>query len=202
MNTLWYSWVLSTSKSSNLARDTPDKGFSRHPCKNDCKTSMTMVRIPVIPSKFGIISNAFLVETWFFYLLGGFYKHFIGFQDLLWQIYLLPISLVIKWNLESLLLSSSINWTPHHPITTIHHLKQHIFHVSKHFSVGATIWIIKSVTIFYLLFGNYGLQEDSYNLPSTPTMVKIDSNILDDGLLLISGLFQSSPICLMAGYDL
>ena len=125
MSSLWYSWVSSTSKSSNSVRDTQDIGFLRHPHQNDCKTSMIMVRIPVNPSKFGIISNTFLVETWFFYLLGEYFKHLLRFQDLLMQFYLLTPSLVIKWILEffsnvfiSQLFNLSLNFIHLSTITT------------------------------------------------------------------------------------
>ena len=188
MSTLWHSWVLSTSKSSNSVGDASNKGFNRHSCQNDCMTSMIMVRIPVISLKFGIISNAYLVETWFFYLLGDFFKHFIRFQDLLMQFYLLTPSLVVKWILKFLPMSSSINSSTHHSILSIHHLSQHFSYALQHFSVGAIILVMKSVTIYHLLFSNYGLQEDFIS-PVIPSLVNIDSCILNDDLLLTSGLF-------------
>ena len=175
----------------------------RHPHHNDCKTSMTLVRIPVIPLKFGIFSNTFLVETWFYFLLGGFFKHFTWFQIYMAVIYHLTPSMVIKWKLQMSSITSFIDQFFQHPRQTVRLQRQQFFKTTHRFLFGATILILKGITFYHLLFGTTeSVDMTPPTSRSVPSVVNLDPDLLHNDLLQTTGLFQSSPTCFMAGFDL
>ena len=178
---------------------------------------MIKVLIPIIPVKFEVISNAFLVETWFYLLLGGFFYHFTWFHLLLITYHFFLPSLVIKWfHWLNQHVSNNGHQSKHRShanmqilLTCCHFCQQfslfHLHHLLYHLLFRAVILCMKGF-IYYLILQEILCSSEDVIYPHLlldTDLINIDSDLLKDDLLLASGLFaaSSSPCC-MAGYDL
>ena len=205
MSWFWlFSWFSSISISTNPTLKRLD---SRHFHRNESNLSLNKVWIPVIPVKFGVISGAFLVLTWFYLFLGGYFYQFKWVHFFVMAYFMIVPVRMIKW--------IHFQRPPRKPppvfsrsrfFKCYHIIYQSLYFISKLFCTifFRTVIFISTGFTYVLMFKEILLNcEVSSNPLSSESshQVTIDSNLVNHDLIAPIGLF-SAPLCYMDGYDL